>query len=234
MQVVPARLLIYPDMKAEDKTPGRARDLQAAIRLEHATLAWMALEFVSALALALISGSLLLLAFGLDSLLELASAAVMLWRLQVESQGKAALERIVTVERRAALWTGYLLYVLAAYVVASSAYGLALGHTADTNVSVWGLIIGVIAVIAMPWLAYYKRKLARPDRLNSKALRADAVEAVSCAYLAGVLIVGLLLSRLLGWWWLDSVTALALIPFIVIEAHEATSEKDGKGNNHTG
>jgi divalent metal cation (Fe/Co/Zn/Cd) transporter len=221
-------------MKADHKSSPRARDLQAALRLEYATLAWMTLEFVSALALGLLSGSLLLLAFGLDSLIELASAAVMVWRLQVESRGNAAMERIVTVERRAELWTGYLLCALAAYVVASSAYGLAFGHGADTRVSIWGLIIGVIAVIAMPFLAYYKRKLARPGRLDSKALRADAAEAISCAYLAGVLIVGLLLSRLLGWWWLDSAAALALFPFIVFEAHEATSEKDEKGNNRTG
>jgi len=221
-------------MKAGDKTTGRARDVQAAIRLEYVTLAWMALEFASALALGLLAGSLLLLAFGLDNLIELASASVMVWRLQVEFQGEAALERIETVERRATLSTGYLLYALAAYVVASSAYGLALGHRADVRESIWGLIIGVIAVTGMPRLAYYKRRLARPERLDSKSLRADAAEAVGCAYLAGVLIVGLSLSRLLGWWWLDSVAALALLPFVVLEAHEATCGKDEKGNNHTG
>ena len=95
--------------------------------------------------------------------------------------------------------------------------------------SVWGLIIGGVAVLTMPWLAYYKRRLARPGRLNSQSLRADAAEAVSCAYLAGVLIVGLLVSRLLGWWWLDLVAALALLPFILLEAHEATSGEDGLG-----
>src|SRR5665647_957698 len=126
-------------MKAEDKTTERARDVEAALRLEYATLAWMALEFASALALGLLSRSLLLLAFGFDSMVELASAAVMVWRLRMEFRGKTALERIGAVERRATLWTGYLLYALAAYVVASSAYGLALGHRADVRESVWGL-----------------------------------------------------------------------------------------------
>ena len=92
--------------------------MQAAIRLEYATLAWMTLEFASALALGLLSGSVLLLAFGLDSLIELASAAVMVWRLRVEFRGKVALERIGRAERRASLSTGYLLYALAAYIVA--------------------------------------------------------------------------------------------------------------------
>ena len=213
-------------MKAEDRVTERARDARAAITLEYVTLAWMTLEFAAALVLGLRSGSLLLLAFSIDSLIELASAAVMVWRLRQELQGRAAFERIKIIERRAALWTGYLLYALAAYVVASSAYGLALGHRADVKDSIWGLIIGVVAMVAMPGLAHFKRKLARPDRLDSKSLRADADEAVSCAYLAGVLIVGLLLSRLLGWWWLDSVAAIALLPFIVLEARQATQKEE--------
>ena len=86
----------------------------------------------------------------------------------------------------------------------------------------------------MPWLARSKRKLAGPDRLGSKSLKADAAEAISCAYLAGVLIVGLLMTWLLGWWWLDSVAALALFPFIVFEAHEAVNEKTDKGKDHPG
>lgn len=213
------------------ETPsGRPRDVRAALWLEYFTLAWMTLEFASAVALGLLSRSLLLLAFGLDSLIELVSAAVMVWRLQVELRGKAGWERIVTVERRAARWTGYLLYALAAYVVASSAYGLALGHDADTSLSVWGLAIGAFAVVLMPWLAHRKRMLAAPGRLDSRALRADATEAISCAYLAGVLIVGLLLSRLLGWRWLDGVAALGLVPFIVIEAREATGAEGATGD----
>ena len=222
-------------MEAKDTTVERARDVRIALRLEYATLGWMALEFASAVALGLLSRSLLLVAFGIDSVVELASAVVMVWRLRMEFRGKGAPERIEAVERRAALWIGYLLYALAAYVVASSAYGLALGQHADVRESVWGLVIGVIAVFAMPGLAYYKRNLAGPTRLDSRSLRADAAEAVSCAYLAGVLIIGLLLSRLLGWWWLDSVVALALIPFIVNEAREAaTGEPEAEGDEPGG
>jgi len=212
-------------MEAKDNASERAADVQVAIRLEYATLAWMVLEFVSSVALGLLSGSLLLLAFGLDSLIELTSAAVMLWRLRAEFGGDAGRDKIQSAEQRAARGTGYLLYALAVYVAASSAYGLAVGHRADAGESIWGLAIGVIAIVAMPWLAYYKRRLASLERLNSKSLRADAAEAASCAYLSAVLVVGLLLSRLLGWWWLDSVAALVLIPFIVIEGHEATSEE---------
>ena len=155
----------------------------------------------------------------------------MLWRLRAEFGGDAGREKIQSVERRAGRGTGYLLYALAVYVAASSVHGLAVGHRAGVGESIWGLAIGVIAIVAMPWLAYYKRRLASLERLNSKSLRADAAEAVSCAYLSAVLVVGLLLSRLLGWWWPDSVAALVLIPFIVIEDHEAMSEKSEVGDD---
>jgi len=73
----------------------------------------------------------------------------------------------------------------------------------------------------MPILAAYKLKVAA--RLNSRALRADAVESITCGYLSIVLMIGLAATRLLGWWWLDSIAALALIPFLVKEAREAIS-----------
>jgi divalent metal cation (Fe/Co/Zn/Cd) transporter len=73
----------------------------------------------------------------------------------------------------------------------------------------------------MPIIAAYKLKVAA--RLNSRALGADAVESIVCGYLSIVLIVGLAATRILGWWWLDSVAALALIPFIIKEARTAIS-----------
>jgi len=73
----------------------------------------------------------------------------------------------------------------------------------------------------MPILAAYKLKVAA--RLNSRALRADAVESSTCGYLSIVLMIGLAATRLLGWWWLDSIAALALIPFLAKEAREAIS-----------
>jgi divalent metal cation (Fe/Co/Zn/Cd) transporter len=71
----------------------------------------------------------------------------------------------------------------------------------------------------MPILAGIKIRVAA--RLNSRALRADAMEAITCGYLSIVLMVGLAATRLFGWWWLDSVAALALIPFLIKEGREA-------------
>lgn len=211
---------------ALDETENRRRDVRSAIRLEYLTVAWMAIEFGSSVALGVLSGSILLLAFGIDSLIELASGLVLLRRFLWEFGGEAKPERVQRAERLAARWTGYLLFALAAYVVASSAYGLIARHKADAGISTWGLIVAVIAILGMPLLARYKRRLAGHQRLNSPSLRADAAEAISCAYLAGVLLAGLLLTRLFGWWWLDGVAALALVPFIVAEAREALEAEE--------
>ncbi len=199
----------------------RKRLLREAVRLEYLTLVWMTVEFAASVALGLLSGSLLLLAFGIDSLIELASAVVLLLRFRWELRGDAGPENIERVERLTARVAGGLLFALAAYILAYSVYGLVAGHRADADTSVWGLAIAVVAVIGMPILAHTKRRLAASDRLNSPALRADSDEALSCAYLSAVLLVGLALSAAFGWWWLDSAAALALIPFLVVEGREA-------------
>jgi divalent metal cation (Fe/Co/Zn/Cd) transporter len=166
------------------------------------------------------SKSLLLEAFGIDSVIELFSAVVLLWRLRVEASGTAAFEHVNLVEDRAARLVGYSLYVLVAYVLLNSGYGLFIAkRITDTNESVWGILIGVVAKVGMPILAGYKLKVAA--RLNSRALRADAIESITCGYLSIVLMIGLAATRLLGWWWLDSVAALALIPFLIKEAQAA-------------
>jgi divalent metal cation (Fe/Co/Zn/Cd) transporter len=204
----------------------RSTDLLSAVRLEWATVGWMALEFASAVALGWAAKSLLLVAFGLDSAVELASGVLVLRRFRDEYRGPSPGEEEESSERRTAAWTGYLLWALAAYVVATSTYGLAVGHKANTDQSVWGLAIGVVAIVGMPGLAAMKRRLASPSRLDSRALRADAAEAIGCAYLSAVLILGLVLGRVLGWWWLDSAAALLLVPFLVLEGREAVLGED--------
>jgi divalent metal cation (Fe/Co/Zn/Cd) transporter len=198
----------------------RARDLQLALRLTYITLGWMTIEGAASLLLGWASKSLLLEAFGIDSVIELFSAVVLLWRLQVESSGTATSEHVNVVEHRAARLIGYSLYALIVYVILNSGYGLFIAkRITDTHESVWGILIGLVAKIGMPILAAYKLKVAA--RLNSPALRADAIESITCGYLSIVLMIGLAATWLLGWWWLDSVAALALIPFLIKEGREA-------------
>jgi divalent metal cation (Fe/Co/Zn/Cd) transporter len=201
-------------------TTSRADAVRLALLLTYITIGWMTIEGAAALLLGWASKSLLLEAFGIDSVIELYSAAVLLWRLRVEASGTATSERVDHVERRAARLVGYSLYALVAYVVLNSGYGLFIAkRMTDTHESIWGILIGLVAKIGMPILAAYKLKVAA--RLNSRALRADAIESITCGYLSIVLIVGLAATRILGWWWLDSVAALALIPFLVKEARAA-------------
>jgi divalent metal cation (Fe/Co/Zn/Cd) transporter len=198
----------------------RADDVQLALLLTYITLGWMTIEGAASLLLGWVSKSLLLEAFGIDSVIELFSGFVLLWRLRVEATGAANTERAEEVERRASRYVGYSLYVLVGYVVLSSGYGLFVAkRITDTHESAWGILIGLVAKIGMPILAGYKLKVAA--RLNSRALRADAVESITCGYLSIVLMVGLAATRVLGWWWLDSVAALALVPFIVKEGRKA-------------
>src|SRR6184192_2189422 len=203
-------------------TASRADTVRLALLLTYITLGWMTIEGAASLLLGWASKSLLLEAFGIDSLVELFSAAVLLWRLRVEASGAATSEHVNLDERRAARLIGYSLYALVAYVLLNSGYGLFVAkRITDTHESVWGILIGVVAKVGMPILAGYKLKVAA--RLNSRALRADAVESIVCGYLSIVLIVGLATTRILGWWWLDSVAALALLPFIIKEARAAIS-----------
>jgi divalent metal cation (Fe/Co/Zn/Cd) transporter len=204
----------------QGSTSTREGDLKFALLLTYITLVWMTIEGAASLLLGWASKSLLLEAFGIDSVIELFSAGVLLWRLRVEASGNAAPARAEEVELRASRYIGYSLYALVVYVVLNSSYGLFVAQRiTDTRESVWGILIGVVAKVGMPILAGYKFKVA--TRLNSRALRADAIESITCGYLSIVLIIGLAATRLLGWWWLDSVAALALVPFLIKEARGA-------------
>src|SRR5213596_459846 len=210
----------------------RADAVRLALLLTYITLGWMTIEGAASLLLGWESKSLLLEAFGIDSLVELYSAAVLLWRLRVESSDTATSEHVDLVERRAARLVGYSLCALVAYVVLNSGYGLFIAkRITDTYESIWGILIGAVAKVGMPILAGYKLKVAA--RLNSGALRADAIESITCGYLSIVLMVGLAATRLLGWWWLDSVAALALIPFLIKEARAAISGEACSACNDT-
>ena len=195
-----------------------ALDMQAALRLEVLTIGWMLIEASVSIGAGAMAGSVLLLAFGVDSVIELISASVLFHRLRKEANGAGNDEaEIEALEHRAARIAGYLLYALAAYVVLQSGYGLLHRHTAETS---WvGLSVALVAALGMPVLA--KAKIRVADRIGSKALRADAMETFTCGFLSWVLLAGLAANALLHWWWLDSVAALVLVPFLIKEGREA-------------
>jgi divalent metal cation (Fe/Co/Zn/Cd) transporter len=186
-----------------------------AIRLEALTVAWLTVEAVVAVASGVAAHSLSLLAFGIDSLIELISAVVLLWRLSVERRHGEALSEAA--ERLASRIGGVLLLALAAYVVAGA--GWSLWQRQGEEFSLPGLIIVILTIPVMYGLARAKLRLA--ERLDSRALRLDAVESIACLYLSVVIVVGQVAQFLFGAWWIDSITALALVWFLVKEGREA-------------
>jgi divalent metal cation (Fe/Co/Zn/Cd) transporter len=179
-----------------DKMPGgdeltddhRSRPdlVRQAFRLEWFTAGWMLIEAVVAIGSGVAAHSLSLIAFGADSLIELVSAGVLLWRLEIELRRGAEFPE--SVEQRASRIGGALLFVLAAYVVASAAYGLWVREGQEFSTP--GLALAVLVIPVMWWLAIAKVRIA--DRIGSPALRADAVESITCSYLAGAVMLGLI------------------------------------------
>lgn len=200
---------------AADTDHHRADLIRRAFRLEWLTAAWMVVEAAVAIGSGIAAHSLSLVAFGVDSVIELASAAVLLWRLVIEIGRDEAFSEAV--EQRASRVAGALLFALAAYVVASSIYGLWRGKGQDFSGP--GLILAVLAIPIMYCLATAKIRSA--GQIGSRALRADAVESITCGYLSGVVVVGLLAQLLFGAGWIDSATALVIVGFLVKEGREA-------------
>jgi len=190
--------------------------VRQAFRLEWVTAGWMLIEAAVAIGAGVAARSLSLITFGADSLIELVSAGVLLWRLNVElRQGAAFPERV---EHRARSISAALLFVLAAYVVVSAAYGL--WRREGQEFSTPGLVLTILAIPVMWWLARAKMRVAA--QIGSRALRADAVESITCSYLSGVVVVGLLIQLLMPrWWWVDSVTSLAIVVLLIREGCEA-------------
>ncbi len=119
---------------------------------------------------------------------------------------------------------GVTFLVLALYVTYESAKKLFLHEHPDE--SIIGIVLAIVSLIVMPWLAMYKKRIAA--EINSRALRADALETLACSYLSLTLLVGLGANALFGWWWADPVAALGMVYFLVREGWEAIEEGRGK------
>lgn len=184
------------------------------IAVEVFSLTWMVLEFGVGCWSGIRAHSLLLVAFGLDSLLEIISGGALLWRLVVSN--RLAANAVAKVERRASRIVGWCLLALAAYIVVTSAYNL-LNHQGAES-SLLGTLMALASLICMPILMTIKLRVA--GQIDSAALKEDAMCNLTCAYTAGAVLVGNLLTIWKGWWWSDSVFALILVIFIVKEGLE--------------
>jgi divalent metal cation (Fe/Co/Zn/Cd) transporter len=188
----------------------RADQLHVGRRLEYFTLGWNLTEAAVAIGAGLFAGSIALIGFGIDSLIESLSGGILLWRLQSTNTDESR-------EQLAHRLVGVSFFVLAFYVAFEAGNSLLRREQPET--SVVGIVLSVVSLIAMPLLARAKRRVAA--KLDSRALHADSRQTDICAYLSAILLGGLLLNALVGWWWADPLAALCMLPLIFREGMEA-------------
>ncbi len=181
-------------------------------QLELITLAYNSLEGIVSIAAGLFAGSIALIGFGFDSVIELISGATLLWRLH----GDVDEERRERIEQRALRIVGWSFLLLAAYVTFDA--GKSLVRREPPDESIVGIVVAALSLAIMPLLVRAKRRVAAA--IASKALDADATQTALCMYLSAILLAGLLLNTLLGWWWADPVAALVMVPIMVREGVE--------------
>ena len=198
-----ARLVVHPPLS-------EAAWVRGGRRLGALTVGYNLLEAVVSIGARWAAGSTALLGFGVDSLVESGSGVVVLWRLQHP-------DRHMQREARALQLVGVSLLLLALYVAVEAVRSLVAREAPSP--SVVGIALAISSLVVMPWLARQKRRVARA--LGSGAVQADSRQTSICAYLSAILLAGLGLNALLGWWWADPAAALAMTPLIVREGLEA-------------
>lgn len=190
--------------------PLRKRQLQRRIRwVVAATISYNVIEAIIALTAGTVASSTALIAFGLDSIVEVLSAAAVAWQFSArdpESREKVTLRVIA-----------FSFFALAAYVVVDTALSLFGGREAGH--SPVGIVLAAVSLAVMPALSWFERRTGR--ELGSATAIADSKQTLLCAYLSAALLIGLLLNSLLGWAWADSIAALVIAGWAIKEGIEA-------------
>jgi divalent metal cation (Fe/Co/Zn/Cd) transporter len=187
-------------------------DLHASLvrrgkRLEYATLGYNVVEGIIALAAGTVAGSIALVGFGIDSGIEVLASVLVVWRLFA---GERA-------EKRALQLVGISFILLALWVALNAAKALYLREAPAESLA--GILLAAASVVVMPILARAKRHVAK--EIDSRAMRAEAVQTQFCAYLSAILLAGLALNAAFGLWWADPIAALVMSPIIANEGREA-------------
>jgi divalent metal cation (Fe/Co/Zn/Cd) transporter len=187
-----------------------------------ATMVYNVLEAVVAIGCGARAGSIALVGFGLDSVIECAAAGALLWRLRVDAAGvdPKATERT---EHRVHRFVGATFLGLALYVSAQAAWMLwAQAAPAESAI---GIALAVASLLVMPAVAWGKLRAAR--EIGSAALRSEAKETLACSYLSGTLLLGLGANAVAGWWWADPAAALLMVPWLLKEGREGIGAEVG-------
>jgi len=190
---------------------------QRGKRLEYFTIAWNSLEGLVAVVAGVIAGSISLVGFGVDSFIEVMSGAALLWRMAVDAEVQTR-ERN---ERLSLRIVGACFLALAAYIAYESVSDLIIRKAPEHSIP--GIILASVSLLVMPILSRAKKRVGK--ELGSAAMNADARQTDFCMYLSAILLVGLLLNTVLGWWWADPVAALIMVPIIAKEGMDGVKGK---------
>jgi divalent metal cation (Fe/Co/Zn/Cd) transporter len=188
-------------------------------RLEYFTIAWNSLEGLVALIAGAIAGSISLVGFGIDSLIEVTSGAAVLWRMSVDANAESRDRN----EKLSLRIVGVCFIALAAYILFESISDL-VSRKAPQH-SLPGIILACVSLVVMPLLSRAKKRVG--NELGSRAMKADARQTDFCVYLSALLLAGLVLNATFGWWWADPASALVMTPIVAKEGLEAL-----KGESH--
>lgn len=192
--------------------------IKRALRLEYILIGYNIIEAIVSIGAGIVAGSIALVGFGLDSVIEVIAAGTLVWRLRQHKCGDDESES--RIEKKALRVVAFTFFALAAYVTFASVKALWLKEAPYE--SQIGIVIAVLSLLIMPYIGFAKKKIAR--QIKSAALEADAMETILCSILSAILLVGLGLNSLFGWWWADPVAGLAMVLFIVKEGIEAYEE----------
>jgi divalent metal cation (Fe/Co/Zn/Cd) transporter len=193
--------------------------VRRGLALNYLTIGYNVLEAIVALGAGIVAGSVALVGFGLDSVIEVTASGAAQWRLRADLDA-ARRERV---ERATQRIIGWSFLALAAYVAYDSVSAILQREPPER--SFVGLVILALSAVVMPVLARAKRRVARA--MTSRALEADAMQTSLCAYLSVIALAGVVLNAALGWWWADPVAALAMVPIIAREGMEGV-----RGESH--
>lgn len=191
----------------------RVRAVRRGQWLVWTTLGYNSLEGLLSVAAGVLAGSVALVGFGVDSFIEVTASLAAIWRLRADADA----HRRAVVERRALRVIGVCFLALATYVAVDATRSLA--RRDAPGESLLGIAIAAASLVVMPLLARAKRDVARA--LASRAIRAEARQTDICMYLSAILLGGLGLNALFGWWWADPVAALGMVPLILWEGRAA-------------
>jgi divalent metal cation (Fe/Co/Zn/Cd) transporter len=187
----------------------RRRYVRRAQLLAGVSVTYNVVEALTAITAGVVAGSIALVGFGLDSIVEVSSGLIIFWQFRhplPESREQTALRLMA-----------FSFFGLAAYVTFESVRSLTTGHEAQS--SIVGMILAAASLVIMPLLSWAQRRTGRA--LGSNAVVADSTQTLLCAYMSGVLLVGLVLNATLGWWWADPIAGLVIAAVAVKEGREA-------------